>query len=161
MKARSFLPAVMAPVLAPFLAPFLALFLAASSISHALDDRPLAGLTALEWEKRVILVFSPDERVEALAGALHEAIAEVDDRRIAWFVFSDSQLRTNYPARLDSGFKHRLRSRYDSRSDISAQLALLIGYDGEIKRTDSKLDLRQIFSEIDRMPIRQMEMNAD
>lgn len=113
---------------------------------------PLQALHQLEWQYRVLLIQASDPaRTFEL---LKRFEADLLERKIAWFVSHSDQISSNYPGSLEPAFITQVE-QYLARADTDA--IVLIGYDGEVKSQESE-QLREVFEQIDRMPIRRMEM---
>jgi hypothetical protein len=127
------------------------------NVNAQAPERKLAGLEALRWQYRVILVFAHEpHRSNALAN-LAELEAEIEQRDIAWFVLGGDTLHTNYAGTLDKKLRETLMDNYFS--PLPAETAvLLIGKDGTVKSRSTDLDLEATFGLIDQMPMRREEM---
>jgi len=110
------------------------------------------------WQNRHILVFSPtdhDQRLQSLRDDLRVLDAEVVDRRLLlWEVVPGASVRVDGKVSGIAG--DPLRSEFQVAPGDFA--VILIGYDGEEKLRQERVDLPRIFGEVDRMPIRRMEM---
>ena len=113
----------------------------------------LSDLDSLEWKNRVIVVNEPNNQNESLQ-LLKEQVAEIDDRDIIWFIIKDDNALSNYSGRLSREFVSNMRERL---GPVKGKV-ILIGKDGGIKSQADYLNLDSIFSEIDAMPMRQLEM---
>lgn len=128
----------------------------------ALPGRSLAmDLSAFQGNSRLLLVFAPafgDERLEAVDKLAHREMVEVLDR--------DLVIMSILP---DGGFADGPLSAEDARS-LRREFAIpdgafemvLLGKDGEEKaRYTTPEGLLEAFEDIDRMPMRQMEMRRN
>jgi len=114
----------------------------------------LSDLDSLEWKNRVIIVNETKNQDESLQ-LLKAQVAEIDDRDIIWFLIKDDNALTNYLGRLSREFVSNMRERL---GPVKGKV-ILIGKDGGIKSQSDYLNLEAIFSEIDAMPMRQLEMH--
>ena len=116
--------------------------------------KELHSLEELLWQNRLLLIRVTS--FDSLKADLQSQTEAIDDRRIAWFVVDSKQLlRTNLSVKLTSTLQKEISGILNSYGD---SVALLIGYDGEIKAVQGKLNLVDFFDAIDEMPIRKMEM---
>lgn len=76
------------------------------------------------------------------------------DRDIVWFVLYRQTIKTNYEGQTSSELVDRIQEKYLLRNHE----VILIGKDGGVKERITKLDLERLFNDIDRMPMRQNEM---
>ena len=114
----------------------------------------LSDLDSLEWKNRVVVIKETKNQDESLQ-LLKEQVAEIDDRDIIWFIIKDDLALTNYLGRLSREFVSNMRERIG----LVQGKVILIGKDGGIKSQSDYLNLEAIFSEIDAMPMRQLEMH--
>jgi hypothetical protein len=114
----------------------------------------LSDLDSLEWRNRIIIVNETKNQDESLR-LLKEQVAEIDDRDIIWFIIKDDLALSNYSGRLSREFVSNMRERL---GPVKGKV-ILIGKDGGIKSQADNLNLKVIFSEIDAMPMRQIEMH--
>jgi hypothetical protein len=114
----------------------------------------LSDLDNLVWKNRVIIIDEPKNRDESLH-LLKDQVAEIDDRDIIWFVIKDGLAVSNYSGHLSREFVSNMRERL---GPVKGKV-ILIGKDGGIKSRADYLNLDTIFSEIDAMPMRQLEMH--
>jgi len=113
----------------------------------------LSDLDGLEWKKRVIVVNEPKNQDKSLQ-LLKAQVVEIDDRDIIWFIIKDDIALSNYSGQLSREFVSNMRERL---GPVKGKV-VLIGKDGGIKYQSDYLNLEAIFSEIDAMPMRQLEM---
>ena len=125
-----------------------------SMLAQAEDVPMLSDLDSLEWKNRIIVVNETKNEDDSLQ-LLKEQVAEIDDRDIIWFIIKDNLALTNYSGRLSREFVSNMRERL---SPVQGKV-ILIGKDGGIKSQSDYLNLEAIFSEIDAMPMRQLEMH--
>ena len=128
------------------------------------DSRAFArgedAMTAYLWKKRPLILFSPSPDTPVYHAALESLSAhqhQIAERHMAIIeVFENGWVRTK--GQYDS--RHNAVSLRQRFSVQKGQLSsILIGKDGTLKlRQKGRLDLGEIFSVIDRMPMRQQEM---
>ena len=141
--------------------PFL--FLALSFLSFLWIPTPLQAqdFSNYQWENRVLLVIYSAE--EDSLRKQQECILEMDeaglnDRRIKVFFIGEEEYT------LWGGMKDTLS--FEARSflesyEVKDFAVLLLGLDGGMKlKTSSPIELSQLFSLIDRMPMRRAEMKT-
>ena len=114
----------------------------------------LSHLDSLVWKNRVIVANEPKNQNEYLQ-LLKAQVAEIDDRDIIWFIIKGNLTFTNYSGQLSREFVINMHERLD----LVQGKVILIGKDGGIKSQSDYLNLEAIFSEIDAMPMRQIEMH--
>jgi hypothetical protein len=122
--------------------------------AQAEDAPKLSDLDGLEWSNRVIVVNETKNEDDSLQ-LLKERVAEIDDRDIIWFIIKDDLAHTNYTGQLSREFVSNMRERFGA---VQGKV-ILIGKDGGIKSQSDYLNLESIFSEIDAMPMRRLEMH--
>jgi DNA repair exonuclease SbcCD nuclease subunit len=125
-----------------------------SMFAHAEGVPVLSDLVGLEWKNRVIVV-NETKNEDVYLKLLKEQVAEIDDRDIIWFIIKGHLALTNYSGRLSPEFVSNMRERL---GPVQGKV-ILIGKDGGIKSQSDYLNLEAIFSEIDAMPMRQLEMH--
>jgi len=123
-------------------------------VAQAEGEPVLSDLESLVWKNRVIVVNETNYENKDLQ-LLKSYVAEIDDRDIIWFIISDYHAVTNYPGQLSRDFVRDTRERLKPAQGK----VTLIGKDGGIKFQSDSRDLEIIFSVIDAMPMRQLEMN--
>ena len=145
MKLRSKIQATFISVLLMGVMSFNANLAAASSVSN---------LDPFKWENRIVLGWS--EQPEQLVEQLTNQTLGIVDRDIVWFVMKDNAVLTNYDGQLADSFAQNLTAAY-KKADYAV---VLIGKDGGVKVRASELYVNQLFSTIDRMPMRRYEMTV-
>ena len=85
---------------------------------------------------------------------LREQEAQIDDRDIIWFSIKDNLVLSNYKGDLSSEFVTKIREKFSHLQNK----VILIGKDGGIKSQSDYLNLEDIFSEVDSMPMRLFEI---
>ena len=129
------------------------LFVFNSAIARADAPKGLTDLSSLQWVNRIVII---NELVDTEVGThfFDSAIVEIDDRNIIWFVFYGDRTTTNYSSKLSTNLRNSIREAYD----VELGQVVLIGKDGGVKARYHQLQLDDIFSDIDAMPMRQYEM---
>lgn len=133
------------------------LFTCAMTSSFSAQPNPLESY---RWDHRIILLSVPPGDVEERVAELVDAEAAIEERQIRWFVLGGDSVATNEPESLDQDFQVALFRRYFAEQNGGTQVRL-IGKDGGVKLRSTELDLQEIFTRIDRMPMRRAEMRAD
>jgi uncharacterized protein YktB (UPF0637 family) len=113
----------------------------------------LSNLDSLEWKNRIIIVNEIKNQDKSLQ-LLKEQVAQINDRDIIWFLIKDNLVLSNYKGDLSSDFIKNIRQRL---SNVKKKV-VLIGKDGGIKSQSDYLNLEDIFSKIDSMPMRLLEI---
>ncbi|MCX7554336.1 DUF4174 domain-containing protein [Marinicella sp. S1101] len=125
--------------------------LASNKPANALND-----ITDLQWQHRIILI-NDIENLDDVVQLLEQNKDEIQERDILWFVLSPDGISTNHTQPLSAELKQNILKTYPMKSNQ----VILIGKDGGVKSRFSALQLNDIFSEIDAMPMRQAEMRRD
>lgn len=120
---------------------------------HAENLPKLSTLDSLEWKNRVVILNETKNQDKSLQ-VLKEQVAQIDDRDIIWFLIKDNFAISNYKGDLSSEFVSNIRKKFTNLPNK----VILIGKDGGIKFQSDYLNLEDIFSEIDSMPMRLFEM---
>lgn len=113
----------------------------------------LSNLDSLEWKNRIVIVNEIDNQ-DTVLQLLKKEVDQINDRDIIWFLIKDNSALSNYKGDLSSDFIKNIRQRL---SNVKKKV-VLIGKDGGIKSQSDYLNLEDIFSEIDSMPMRLLEM---
>ena len=113
----------------------------------------LSNLDSLEWKNRVVILNEIKNQDKSLQ-LLKEQEAQIDDRDIIWFSIKDNLVLSNYKGDLSSEFVTKIREKFSHLQNK----VILIGKDGGIKSQSDYLNLEDIFSEVDSMPMRLFEM---
>ena len=113
----------------------------------------LSNLDSLEWKNRVVILNEIKNQDKSLL-LLKEQVAQIDDRDIIWFSIKDNLVLSNYKGDLSSEFVSKIREKFSHLQNK----VILIGKDGGIKSQSDYLNLEDIFSEVDSMPMRLFEM---
>ena len=123
-------------------------------------EQDTVDLTAYQWKNRLLILSAPSEedlRYQSFKEQLQRRTQEVQDRDLlAFHVFETGDGRlAQLP--LNEGQVLFLRTQFSIQP--GQRMAILIGKDGEVKlRRELPVDLSEIFSVIDAMPMRQQEM---
>ena len=117
-------------------------------------------LGSYQWKNRLLILFAPSEKdlsYQSLKEQLQRRTQEVQDRDLlAFHVFETGDGRLVHLP-LNKGQVLFLRKHFSIKP--GQRMAILIGKDGEVKlRRELPVDLSEIFSVIDAMPMRQQEM---
>ncbi|AOS97711.1 hypothetical protein AUP74_02303 [Microbulbifer aggregans] len=116
---------------------------------------PLQSLDQLQWKNRILLVRAATE-TDGAARELREAEAGVTDRDMVWFIVAARNIvQTNYPGALAEDFADKLLEGYFPQAGDNV---VLIGKDGGVKHRAPELNLENVFSLIDAMPMRKQEI---
>lgn len=111
-----------------------------------------ATLDSLRWDYRVIAVFTATDTAGQEAADTLTRTTGIADRDIAWFVVTPEAVASNLSTAIDRGSLAALHQ-------ADGFEAVLVGKDGGVKaRQTEELDLSAFFGAIDRMPMRQQEM---
>jgi hypothetical protein len=133
------------------------LFLASIFISIcacASQENKLSFVEQLQWKNRVLIIWANQPKTQ-FNNFIENYQIEIDDRDMILFVIGPSlQLFTNYPGNIDANFVTSLKSKFPEQK----QGFFLIGKDGGIKSNGKKLNILQIFAEINLMPMRKHEL---
>ena len=113
----------------------------------------LSNLDSLEWKNRVVILNEIKNQDKSLQ-LLKEQVAQIDDRDIIWFSIKDNLVLSNYKGDLSSEFVTKIREKFSHLQNK----VILIGKDGGIKSQSDYLNLEDIFSEVDSMPMRLFEI---
>ena len=113
----------------------------------------LSNLDSLEWKNRVVILNEIKNQDKSLQ-LLKEQVAQIDDRDIIWYSIKDNLVLSNYKGDLSSEFVTKIREKFSHLQNK----VILIGKDGGIKSQSDYLNLEDIFSEVDSMPMRLFEM---
>lgn len=113
----------------------------------------LESLAELEWKNRILLISSGDN-CERFKKVLLENKEQILDRDVVWFLNCSLTITSNYTGALSDSLQESL----SKNNEFSSANIILIGKDGGKKLRSSALNLDQIFSKIDSMPMRIEEM---
>jgi hypothetical protein len=118
------------------------------------------NLTQFQWKNRLLFLFAPN-RNHPFFGSLRRALvaqqAEVADRDLVIFEILESGSSTMNATHLDPQTAQSLREKFELRQGEFT--VILIGKDGGVKlNRQDPIQLEDIFSLIDAMPMRREEM---
>lgn len=113
----------------------------------------LQDIADLQWKNRVIIILDSDNAANDI-GRLNAAKAAIDDRDIVWFVNEGEATTSNYQGKFSTDFANYLRGTYN----VEYSRLVYIGKDGRVKLRGDQLNLKDIFSLTDTMPMRRREM---
>ncbi|TCO75886.1 uncharacterized protein DUF4174 [Chromatocurvus halotolerans] len=126
------------------------------SLASGFEALSLRNLSDLRWKNRVIIVLSSGSAsVAEDIAALKEHTPGLEERDAVWFVLDGEVLVTNFPGAVAPTFADDL-----GESVSGDQRVLLIGKDGGVKMRASRLNIDELFSRIDAMPMRRREMQS-
>lgn len=125
----------------------------------------LTDLSPLKWENRIILVNTINNKdsilnnnKDSILKRFEQHTAEINERDIVWFVMRNGTVATNFNGDIADDFVTNTNQKYKVKYTINQEKVILIGKDGAIKSSRKNLELAEIFSEIDMMPMRKIEM---
>ena len=129
-----------------------------SNYSFAQDTSILDSLDQLRWKNRIIIVKLKDNHAALSVEKFQQNQTEIDDRDIIWFVIESNEktVTSNYQSQLSQ----QLKTQIDSLSNDTDRQVILIGKDTGIKSQSNRLNLQDLFDQIDSMPMRIMEMQG-
>ena len=113
----------------------------------------LLSLDSLEWKNRIIVVNKTQNQDKYLY-LFKEEEAKINDRDIIWFLIKNNFIHSNYNGTLSNEFIISTKKRLKNFKNK----VILIGKDGGIKSESNYLNLDDIFSDVDSMPMRKLEM---
>ncbi len=113
----------------------------------------LVSLDSLEWKNRIIVVNKTQNQDKYLY-LFKEEEAKINDRDIIWFLIKNNFIHSNYNGTLSNEFIINTKKRLKNFKNK----IILIGKDGGIKSESNYLNLDDIFSDVDSMPMRKLEM---
>ena len=113
-------------------------------------------LKQFRWEQRIILVKVAKGNSRPVVDTLKVAQEDIKERAILWFVIDGQSVVTNYQGDLNLNLSIQLSNAYYTEEERYS--VCLIGKDGGLKHRQKRLDLDELFSRIDAMPMRRAEM---
>lgn len=131
-------------------------------ISLSIQAKELAMLTDLSdlrWENRVIVVNTVNDK-DSISKIFEQHETELNERDIVWFIMQNNTVSSNFSGNIADNFVPNMIQNYKINAQLEQGNVMLIGKDGGIKWVAKRLDLAAIFSKIDSMPMRQVEMRA-
>ena len=137
----------------------LAYSMASFNLSAAKPTAILKNLNELRWEHRIIIVNNAENFVLDPHKIFDKQIPEIKDRDIIWFIQApnNNKVESNFHGQLHTSLKQQLSSLTNNPN----HRVILIGKDGEIKSQSTHLSLQKIFTQIDAMPMRIIEMQTN
>lgn len=126
-----------------------------SPVTWANPIQNLESLSELKWKNRLILV-EAGQQTQPYQDEFERLNAEIIERDIVWFIVNETEVVSNFKGNLGADITGELHQLLESHS----RNVVLIGKDGGVKTTDAHLLLDEIFGEIDRMPMRQQELQS-
>lgn len=115
---------------------------------------PLDKLEQLHWKNRVLLILEANpSKQKQVAGSLQTNKKGIQERDLLWFHVGKSEIFSNISQEVSPGLIREVKSLLSEGSQI-----VLLGKDGDVKYRSTKLDLQEVFSRIDSMPMRRVEM---
>ncbi|MFK8041791.1 DUF4174 domain-containing protein [Congregibacter sp.] len=113
----------------------------------------LTDLHELRWEYRILVVNEPEAPQELIV-RLQDNAEALNERRLAWFMISGNELRSNYVGPV----ANELRNNILLRLDPAVNDVILMGLDGGVKARGDEIDLEALYGTIDAMPMRRSEL---
>ena len=129
-------------------------------ISLSIQAKELAMLTDLSdlrWENRVIVVNTVNDK-DSISKIFEQHETELNERDIVWFIMQNNTVSSNFSGNIADNFVPNMIQNYKINAQLEQGNVMLIGKDGGIKWAAKRLNLADIFSKIDSMPMRQVEM---
>lgn len=139
---------------------FLILFIVLIITSSAVARKNINDvLGAFAWDKRQLIVFTPDsehQQYKLFKKKTIELQTELEERNLqSWHVIADSKVLLNTTVRDDVN-NQEFRDQYAVKNNEFR--LILIGYDQGEKLRLEKVNLNTVFSTIDKMPMRIQEL---
>ncbi len=126
------------------------------------NDKVTSALGEYAWEKRQIIVFSPNAKhrqYKLFTKFLTENKQDFDERKLqTWHVIKNNSVTLDLIEKNDADDQDFREAYNISENEFSL---ILIGYDQGEKLRQSKVDINYIFSKIDQMPMRLQEMGQN
>jgi len=110
----------------------------------------LNSISELRWDNRIILINGNESDLKQLSDN-QRGIAE---RHIVWFLFTNNTIYSNSNDTLSKSLHSQLKEKHFNQNINT----VLIGKDGGVKSKNATLDLVQLWSLIDNMPMRIQEI---
>jgi hypothetical protein len=139
---------------------FLAVVVGGCTMSREDNASVTVDLTQYQWRHRLLLLFAPSEDDDAYAKVRNDLVrqsAGVEERDLV--VFRVLEHGESYAGgdEIDGRDAASLRERFTALS--GEFLLVLVGKDGTVKRrSEGPVAIRDIFEQIDAMPMRRREM---
>ena len=139
---------------------FLILLVGVMVSSASGKEQDAVDLTAYQWKNRLLILFAPAENdlvYQSFKEQIQRRTQEVQDRELLIFhVFETEEGRLGH---LPLKKEQLLFLRKEFSILPGQRIVILIGKDGEVKlRRELPLELSEIFSVIDAMPMRRREI---
>lgn len=115
----------------------------------------LTDLSPLKWKNRIIVVNTVNNK-DSILKRFEQHLAEINERDIVWFIMQNGTVDTNFNGDIADDFVSNTTQKYK----IEQGKVILLGKDGAIKSIRGSINLEAIFSEIDMMPMRKIEMQS-
>lgn len=115
----------------------------------------LTDLSPLKWKNRIIVVNTVNNK-DSILKRFEQHVAEINERDIVWFIMKNGTVDTNFNGDIADDFVSNTTQKYK----IEQGKVILLGKDGAIKSIRGSINLEAIFSEIDMMPMRKIEMQS-
>jgi hypothetical protein len=137
-------------------------FLVVVMMAHDAEGKDTVNLMEYQWKNRLLLLFTPSLQAPVYIKlkenlSRQEEEEEVLDRDLLIFHISESGETNLWNSPQPEGSDDSLREKYSIKPGTFT--ILLIGKDGGVKmRREGRVELNEIFSVIDAMPMRQREM---
>jgi len=107
----------------------------------------------LQWKHRIVLgVVESEAALNSAMQAMQAQEAGIIDRKIAYFLTNGTHHLTNYEGKMDEKVWQEITQLVDDDKFV------LIGLDGSLKARYQELNISEIFSLIDTMPMRRKEI---
>ena len=132
------------------------IFIFCTQLMAQQEPTELTKLSDLRWSNRIILI-REDLNIEAVSQSISKRQFEIEDRDILWFIFTSSDLLTNYQKPIAESFMQDTKAQYFQDEAINA---ILIGKDGGVKNSAASIAFDPLFIQIDNMPMQQAEMRS-
>lgn len=115
----------------------------------------LTDLSPLKWKNRIIVVNTVNNK-DSILKRFEQHVVEINERDIVWFIMQNGTVDTNFNGDIADDFVSNTTQKYK----IEQGKVILFGKDGAIKSIRGSINLEVIFSEIDMMPMRKIEMQS-
>lgn len=114
-------------------------------------------LSQQRWKNRIVIFKTSQEEINAKAATLNQNSAALTERKLLIFAVSDD--KTLVFTKQGEFSETTLVSLQEATSRLRNQNCILIGLDGGTKQIYEDLALKQIFADIDGMPMRRSELS--
>lgn len=123
------------------------------AMAEGKTQNTLNNFTDLQWKNRIIVINEIENTSEILK-LLKQSEEQINKRDIIWFLLDENEVISNFQSPMATKLSQNLRTQYQ----LEENQVILIGKDGGLKSSFSGLELTDIFSDIDAMPMRRAEM---